>query len=77
MDAFHEILVTRENAMLHHELHRIREAELLREAAAQRLVREAARSRGGRSAEHEGGGRVRPVRRWRGHRSSRSYRTAA
>ncbi|MGA6154912.1 hypothetical protein ACPEIC_16380 [Stenotrophomonas sp. NPDC087984] len=62
--------------MLHHELHRIREAELLREAAAHRLVREAAEP-GGRSAERESGGRVRPVRRWRGHRSPRSYRTAA
>ncbi|MBU3868018.1 hypothetical protein KN815_29365 [Streptomyces sp. 4503] len=62
--------------MLHHALHRIREAELLREAAARRLVREAVES-GGRSAEHESGGRGRPVRRWRGHRSPRSYRTAA
>ncbi|MEU1943020.1 MULTISPECIES: hypothetical protein [unclassified Streptomyces] len=62
--------------MLHHELHRIREAELLREAAAHRLVREAVES-GGRSAGRESGGRVRPVRRWRGHRSPRSYRTAA
>ncbi|WP_043235549.1 hypothetical protein [Streptomyces violaceusniger] len=77
MDAFHETLVTRENTMLHHELHRIREAELLREAAAHRLVREAVEASGGRSAGRESGGRVRPVRRWRGHRSPRSYRTAA
>ncbi|MBD3005641.1 MULTISPECIES: hypothetical protein [unclassified Streptomyces] len=63
--------------MLHHELHRIREAELLREAAAHRLVREAAEGLGGRSAGRGSGGRVRPVRRWRGDRSPRSYRTAA
>ncbi|AJZ82883.2 hypothetical protein ACFV27_22115 [Streptomyces antimycoticus] len=77
MDAFRETLVTRENTMLHHELHRIREAELLREAAAHRLVRDAVEESGGRSAEREPGGRVRPVRRWRGQRSPRSYRTAA
>ncbi|GAA2295034.1 hypothetical protein [Streptomyces violaceusniger] len=63
--------------MLHHELHRIREAELLRAAAAHRLVREAAEGLGGRSAGRGSGGRVRPVRRWRGDRSPRSYRTAA
>ncbi|CDR06267.1 hypothetical protein [Streptomyces iranensis] len=63
--------------MLHHELHRIREAELLREAAAHRLVREAAEGPGGRSAGRERGGRLRQVRRWRGNRSPRSYGTAA
>ncbi|MEV6125703.1 hypothetical protein AB0M05_02595 [Streptomyces violaceusniger] len=63
--------------MLHHELHRIREAELLREAATHRSVWEAVEESGGRSAERESGGRVRPVRRWRGHRSPRSYGTAA
>ncbi|WP_413806998.1 hypothetical protein [Streptomyces sp. OE57] len=63
--------------MLHHELYRIREAQLLREAAAHRLVREAAEGPSGRSAGRERGGRPRPVRRWRGDRSPRSYRTAA
>ncbi|AGP54810.1 hypothetical protein [Streptomyces rapamycinicus] len=63
--------------MLHHELHRIREAELLREAAVRRLVREAAEGPGGRSAGRDSGGRLGPVRRWRGDRSPRSYRTAA
>ncbi|OPF72608.1 hypothetical protein VT50_0230445 [Streptomyces antioxidans] len=63
--------------MLHHELHRIREAELLHEADHQRLVREAAEGPLGGSAGPEGGGRMRPARRWRGDRSPRSYRTAA
>ncbi|MFJ1993130.1 hypothetical protein [Streptomyces asiaticus] len=63
--------------MLHHELHRIREAELRREAAAHRLVREAAEGADGRPAGRGNGGRMRPVRRWRGDRSPRSYRTAA
>ncbi|WP_158897181.1 hypothetical protein [Streptomyces hygroscopicus] len=63
--------------MLHHELHRIRESGLLREAAAYRLAREAARAPGGQLAEPAPGGWVRPVRRWRGHRSPGSYRTVA
>ncbi|WP_445516320.1 hypothetical protein [Streptomyces sp. NEAU-174] len=63
--------------MLHHELHRIREAELRREAAAHRLVRQAAEGVDGRSAGQGSGGRKRPVRRWRGDRSPGSYRTAA
>ncbi|WAP58486.1 hypothetical protein [Streptomyces sp. S465] len=62
--------------MLHHELHRIREAELLREAAAHRLGREAAVEPGGRSAD-DFAGRVSPAPRWRGRRAQRSYRTAA
>ncbi|MBL1101452.1 hypothetical protein [Streptomyces coffeae] len=64
--------------MLHHELHRVREAELLRRAAAERLAREAATGRRGRSAEPESGGRVKLTRRsGHGHRSPRSYGTAA
>ncbi|MEU4891730.1 hypothetical protein AB0B12_00850 [Streptomyces sp. NPDC044780] len=63
--------------MLHHELHRIREAELLREAAAHRLGREAAVEPSGRSAERDFAGRMSPPRRWRGPRAQWSYRTAA
>ncbi|GAA1091066.1 hypothetical protein [Streptomyces javensis] len=63
--------------MLHHELHRIRETELRREAAAARLVRQAVEGADGRSAGRGSGGWMRPVRRWRGDRSPRSYRTAA
>ncbi|WP_431775037.1 hypothetical protein [Streptomyces cucumeris] len=64
--------------MLHYELHRIREAELLRVAAAARQAREAATARRGRAAEHESGGRVRLIRRsGQGHRSARSYDTVA
>ncbi|MET7760912.1 hypothetical protein [Streptomyces sp. NPDC005336] len=69
--------VTREITMFHYELHRIREAELLRQAEHHRLVREARGDEDGRSAAHASGGRVK-LRRWRdGHRSPRSYDTAA
>ncbi|MEU8822950.1 hypothetical protein [Streptomyces sp. NPDC048636] len=63
--------------MLHYELHRVREAELLRRAAAERRAREAAAARRGRSAEPESGGWVRLIRRSGQGQSSRSYDTAA
>ncbi|MFD9792614.1 hypothetical protein ACFWXK_16860 [Streptomyces sp. NPDC059070] len=54
---------SKENKMFAYEMHQVNQAELLREAAAQRLVREALRARRARrSAVQEAEGRVSHIR---------------
>ncbi|MEU9796782.1 hypothetical protein AB0E27_40655 [Streptomyces sparsogenes] len=64
--------------MFHYELHKVREAEALREAAEYRLARRARRAGAGRSLGEEPGRRVKTVnRRDGGRRSPRAFGTAA
>lgn len=64
--------------MFHYELHKVREAEALREAAEYRLARRARRTDADRSLGEEPGRRVKTVnRRDGGRRSPRAFGTAA